>query len=138
MKVTTTSVIDLRSIDKISLSVTLVGKYRSDLYFLMNEIQKEQANSEIMITELSLGRRVKAALKWNWSEVQSTVRRIVENYNEYKTDRKELEFFKSMDYSINIWLKFPSEYLIFFFKVVMLFGFAKIKDPRIPGQRTKF
>ncbi len=67
----------------------------------MNEIQKEQANYEIMVTELSLGRQVKAAPKRKWLEAQSRLRRVVEN-NEYKTDGKELEFLKSIAYNINI------------------------------------
>ncbi len=54
-----------------------------------------------MVIELSLG-RVKAAQKRKWLEVQSKLRRIVENYNEYKTDRKKLEFLKSIAYNINI------------------------------------
>ncbi len=41
----------------------LVGKHYADLYSLMNEIQKEQADSEIMVTEISSGRRVKAVPK---------------------------------------------------------------------------
>ncbi len=38
LKVTTASVIDLWSIGKVSLSVTLVRKHHPDLYSLMNEI----------------------------------------------------------------------------------------------------
>ncbi len=80
----------------------ILGKHHPDLYSLLNEIQMEQANSKIMVTELSLGRRVKATPKRKWLQVQSGLRRIVENYNEYKTDGKELEFFKHIAYNINI------------------------------------
>ncbi len=72
----------------------------------LNGIQKEQADSEIMVTELSLGWRVKAAPKQKWLEIQSRLQRIVENYNEFETDEKELEFLKPTAYNINIWLKY--------------------------------
>ncbi len=55
-----------------------------------------------MVTELSLGQRVKAAPMRKWLEVRSSLRRIVENYNGYKTEGKELEFLKSIAYNINI------------------------------------
>ncbi len=54
LKVTTISVIDLQLIDKISLSITLVGKHHPDLYSSTNETQKEQTDYEIMVIELSL------------------------------------------------------------------------------------
>ena len=41
----------------------IVGKHHPDLYSFLTEIQKEQADTEIAITELSLGRVVKSALK---------------------------------------------------------------------------
>ncbi len=49
-----------------------------------------------------LGRRVNAAPKQKWLVIQSRLRRIVENYNEYKIDRKELEFLKPIAYNIHI------------------------------------
>ncbi len=47
----------------------LVGKHLPDFYSLLNEIQKEQADSEIMVAELSLGWQIKAAPKRKWLEV---------------------------------------------------------------------
>lgn len=41
----------------------VVGKHHPDLYSAIMEIQKEQADTEITLTELSLGRNVKAAPK---------------------------------------------------------------------------
>lgn len=43
----------------------MVGKKHQDLYYLLTEFQKEQADSEIIIAELGLGRKVKAAPKKN-------------------------------------------------------------------------
>ncbi len=60
----------------------------------MNEIQKKQTDYEIMVTELSLGRRVKAAPKRKWLKIQSRLRRMIENDNEYKTDKKKAGIFK--------------------------------------------
>ncbi len=113
--------------------IILVAKHHSDLYSLLNEIQKEQADSKIMVTELSLGRRVKAAPKRKWLEVLSRLWRIVENYNEYKTEGKELEFLKPIAYNINIWLKCPSEYLIFFFKLRRFSVLRKLRI-RVPDE----
>ncbi len=55
-----------------------------------------------MVTELSLGQRIQAAPKRKWLEVQSRLRRIIENYIKYNIDGTELEFLKPIAYNINI------------------------------------
>ncbi|CAB0030720.1 unnamed protein product [Trichogramma brassicae] len=44
----------------------LVGKNHPDFYYLLRELQKEQADTEIAITEMCLNRRVKALPKKKW------------------------------------------------------------------------
>ncbi len=58
--------------------VILVGKHHPGLYSLLNEIQKEQADSEIMVTELSLGRRVKATRKRKWVTLGQNVAKNID------------------------------------------------------------
>ena len=43
----------------------LIAKHHPDLYSALKEFQKEQANSEVILAELALGRSVKAAPKKN-------------------------------------------------------------------------
>lgn len=44
----------------------VVRKHHPDLYSILTEIQKEQADTEVAIAELSLGRSVRAAPKKKW------------------------------------------------------------------------
>ena len=49
----------------------VVGKNHSDIYTFLNEFQKEQADYETLITELSLGRKVKAPQKKKWETLNA-------------------------------------------------------------------
>lgn len=70
----------------------LVGKNHPDFYSLLMEIQKEQADTDIAITELSLGRKIKAAPKKKWIDYQLKIQHIAADFDTYKRDGKELEF----------------------------------------------
>lgn len=61
----------------------LIGKNHPDIYAFIREIQKEQGDTEISVVELSLGRKVKAAPKKRWKDVQTNLQNIVLNYESY-------------------------------------------------------
>ena len=69
----------------------LIGKNHPDEYSFIREIQKEQEDTEIVVVELSLGRKVKAALKRKWVEFQGRLQRIVLNIDSYDP----IEYLKS-------------------------------------------
>lgn len=62
----------------------VVGRNHPDVYSLVKEFQKEQADSESTVAELSLGKTVKAAPKKKWVDAQARIRYITGQYQEYK------------------------------------------------------
>lgn len=78
----------------------LVGKHHPDLYSLLTEVQKEQADTECAIAELSLGRSVKAAPKKKWYLLQSRLQAITASYEDYKRENKLLDFLRAISYNI--------------------------------------
>ena len=49
----------------------LIGKYHPEVFAFIREMQKDKGYMEIAILNLSRGRRVKAAPKKKWLEVQA-------------------------------------------------------------------
>lgn len=72
----------------------LVGKNHPDVYNLINEFQKEQADSEIHVQEFHLGRKLKAGPKKKWVLLQNRVKTIVANYNTFKDEDNVLEYLR--------------------------------------------
>lgn len=70
----------------------LVGKNHPDLFSLLQEIQKEQADTEIAVTEMYLGRKVRVAPKKKWVDFQNRIQNITNDYDTYKRERNELQF----------------------------------------------
>lgn len=63
----------------------VINKRRLDPYSVLAELQEKQINAKIMITKLSLERRVYAQLKRKWLDYQ---RRIMSITNNFKTHQK--------------------------------------------------
>lgn len=80
----------------------VIGKDHPDLYSALTEFQKEQADTEIMITELRPGRRVKAAPKKKWLDFQERLHRLAEDYEDYKTIGDELHYLRLVSHYIKI------------------------------------
>ena len=55
----------------------VIGRHHPSLYGALLEIQREQADTETMVTQLELGQKVKAAPKKTW-----LVATFAENINE--------------------------------------------------------
>ena len=79
---------------------TLVGKHHPDLYSALSEIQKEQADSEVAVAELSLGRRIKGAPKRKWIDLHDRIEGIVPNYTNYKNENNEFEYLRTLAHTI--------------------------------------
>lgn len=78
----------------------LVGKHHPDLYSALREIQKEQADTEMAITELSLGRMVKAAPKKKWKDAQDKLCAIARHYETYNEENRILDYLEALAYNI--------------------------------------
>jgi len=59
----------------------VVGKNHPDLYSAIGEFQKEQGYMEICLTELAMGKKVKAAPSKKWTELQTRLESIATEYN---------------------------------------------------------
>ena len=81
---------------------TMVGKVHPDLFTLINEIKKEQGNTEVRLVELSLGRRVKNSPSRKWTTHQDRIRNIVLDYNDYVNDNTEMEYLRNVGHTIDI------------------------------------
>lgn len=56
---------------------------------ILSEIQKEQGDTEIAVSELSMGRRVMAGPKKKWLDVQNQISRIVRRRGGNNTKRRK-------------------------------------------------
>lgn len=78
----------------------MIGKHHPDFYTALEEIRKEQGDTEACIAELSLGRRVKTMPKAKWLQMQDRIEGIVSRYQEYADDRKELDYLRTLAHTI--------------------------------------
>ena len=51
----------------------VVGKHHPDIYSALTELQKEQADTESMVVELCLGKKVRALPMRKWVELQERI-----------------------------------------------------------------
>lgn len=80
----------------------VVGKHHPDVYSALLELQKEQADTESMVAELSLGRKVRAQPQKKWVASQLRIQTIAEKYEEHKANNTVLDYLRSLSYSINV------------------------------------
>lgn len=76
----------------------VIGKHHPDLYTLLEELQKEQGYTEVCITELALGKKVKAAPTKKWNDLQLRIQSIASEYN----TRPRLEYLRAISANVNI------------------------------------
>jgi len=71
----------------------LLGKHHSDMYTFLKELPKEQGDTEVSLTEPALGKK--------WLELQTRIRSIVFEYDEYKSDNRILEYLRNIGCNVN-------------------------------------
>ena len=72
----------------------VIRKNDPDIYSAPTKFQNEQADSEIMISKLSLGRKVKAQPKKKWFDFRRQIRIITLQYQDYRKEEKEIELLR--------------------------------------------
>lgn len=72
----------------------VVGKHHPDVYSALQEIQKEQGDTESMVAELSLGRKVKAAPRQKWITLQERIQTVATEYEDYKANDDVMEYLR--------------------------------------------
>lgn len=78
----------------------VVGKHHPDLYSALGEFQKEQADVDIAVAEVGLGRKVKAAPKPKWIELQLRIQELCKGYVVYKEEGKIEEYLRNLSCTI--------------------------------------
>lgn len=79
----------------------LVGRNHPDLYTLLNQIKKEQGDTEIALLEHKMGRKVKSAPKKKWFDYYQRVRASVTTYENYGIGRI-LEYLTLISYHVTL------------------------------------
>ncbi|KAJ4446510.1 hypothetical protein ANN_13206 [Periplaneta americana] len=67
---------------------------------LVGEFQKKQAGTEASVAQLSLGQSVKVKPKQKWIPMNERIRNIVLDYNQYKEDKKTLDYLRSIGHNV--------------------------------------
>lgn len=80
----------------------LVAINHPDLYTFIQEIKKEQADTEKQIIEMDLGRNVKANPRMQCLSLQKRQRIIAQNYRTYKHNNEILNYLQNMGSNIHI------------------------------------
>ena len=80
----------------------VVGKNHPGIYTLLNELKKEQADYETIVTELALGRKVKAGQKKKWKDINRRLLRIVSDYALYKEENRIIEYLELLANTITL------------------------------------
>ena len=80
----------------------VVGKHHPDLYSALQELLKEQADTEIMVAELALGRKVKSAPRKKWLDVQNRIQDITLEYQNYKDNDDVLRYLRTLSYNVTL------------------------------------
>lgn len=78
----------------------LVNKNHPDLYSALQEIQKEQNETEISVLEYYAGRSVRTAPSRKWKEYQDKIINIVSDYDQRKEDDEVLDYLRCLAYNI--------------------------------------
>lgn len=68
----------------------VVGKRHPGLYSAIIELQKEQDDTETIVSEFDLGRRVKASPVRKWIDLEERLKGIAKEYADYESDGKEM------------------------------------------------
>lgn len=82
--------------------MTVVGRLHPDLYTLLKELRKEQADVETQIRELRLGRKVRDPPKKKWIEQQEKKRELAESYGVDKEEKGIRDYLRRMGYYITL------------------------------------
>ncbi|KAK3920167.1 Nuclear fusion protein BIK1 [Frankliniella fusca] len=70
----------------------MVGKSHPSFYHWLTEIRKEQRDTDVMMRELQMGRRIKAPRRAKYDAVNKRLQAAAAEYDEYKEERRILDF----------------------------------------------
>ena len=74
----------------------VVGNHHPDMYSALTELKREQADTETVISELAMGKKVKALPKHKWVVAQQRIMNVTSEYNDYKRDDKVVDYLRTL------------------------------------------
>ena len=80
----------------------VVGRNHPSPYAFFSELQTEQGDTETMIRELELGRKLKKGQERSRKKNNERIRNIVNEYEKYKRNDEILKYLKTIGYYINL------------------------------------
>ena len=78
----------------------VIGKDHPSFYNFLVELQKEQADVEILIRQLQLGQKIRKYRDPKRKMIEEKIANIVSKYNEYIENNDILTYLKSLSYNI--------------------------------------
>lgn len=80
----------------------MVAKKHPSVYNCIHEFQKEQGDTETVLLELRMGRKVKRAPQKKWRDLQDRIRAVVNDYNTYKENDDILGYLRTLGHHFQL------------------------------------
>ena len=78
----------------------VVGRDHPSMYAFLVELQKEQADTEVMFRELDMGRKIKRKEAKSRVKAEERIVNIVKEYEEKEEDVEIAEYLRAIGYNI--------------------------------------
>jgi len=79
----------------------IVGRHHPSLYAALEELQKEQADTEIILQQLQLGQRVKKVRSGRQEQLERHIHAIVSQYDEYEANDNVMCYLRAVGYNLH-------------------------------------
>lgn len=76
----------------------VVGRHHPDFYSALKELQREQGDTETIVAELAMGKKVKASPKHKWVVAQERIQNVASDYEDYKNDDKVIDYLRTLSH----------------------------------------
>lgn len=67
---------------------------------MLREVRKEQRDTEVMVVELELGRKIKVPQRLKYQLINARMQEMVLAYAEYKEDGRLMDYLRHCGYNI--------------------------------------
>jgi len=78
----------------------LVNKSHPDLCSFLGTIKKEEGDVNTLIVEVGLGKRVRAGKRRKYSSLETRLKNVCDNYDDYKVDTRVMEYLHNVGCNI--------------------------------------
>ncbi len=78
----------------------MMGKKHPSFFHMLREIRKEQRDTEVMVVELEMGRKIKVPQRLKYQLINARMQEIVLQYADYKEEGRLMEFLRRCGYNI--------------------------------------